>query len=354
MKRTNKYVFLDVHQATTVVAVREESGRVIQQTVLPTETEPLREFFRGMGGTVQVGLEEGTQAQWLSELLRPLVHRVVVCDRRGENRKGNKNDKLDTLKGSELLRRGALRAVYHGDAKALTLKQLAGNYLNVVGSATSVKLQLKSLFRGRGIGTAGKKVYALDDRLQWLDQLTNPGMRVRAETLYEQLELLTRLQAKAKEALLKEAHRHPSWPVLKSIPFLGPVRVSLLLAVMITPWRFRTKRHLWSYAGLAVVTHSSADYTWQNGQAVFSRRLPMTRGLNRNHNRIIKNVFRSAANAATGRAGPLQDFYQAMIARGMRPERARVSLARKIAALTLRLWKKGERFDPTKLTLQAY
>lgn len=37
MKRTTKYVALDVHQATTVASVREESGRVIARTVLPTD-----------------------------------------------------------------------------------------------------------------------------------------------------------------------------------------------------------------------------------------------------------------------------------------------------------------------------
>jgi hypothetical protein len=79
----------------------------------------------------------------------------------------------------------------------------------------------------------------------------------------------------------------------------------------------------------------------------------MTRGLNRNHNRVMKDLFKGAATAATGRPGPLQDFYQAMIGRGMRQELARVTLARKLAALTLRLWKTGERYDPAKLTMQA-
>src|SRR2546427_3687337 len=37
MKRTTKYVALDVHQATTVASVREESGRVIARSVLPTD-----------------------------------------------------------------------------------------------------------------------------------------------------------------------------------------------------------------------------------------------------------------------------------------------------------------------------
>ncbi len=37
MKRTTKYAALDVHQATTVASVREEGGRVIARSVLPTD-----------------------------------------------------------------------------------------------------------------------------------------------------------------------------------------------------------------------------------------------------------------------------------------------------------------------------
>ena len=40
MKRSTKYVALDVHQATTVASVREEAGRVIARTILPTEALP--------------------------------------------------------------------------------------------------------------------------------------------------------------------------------------------------------------------------------------------------------------------------------------------------------------------------
>ena len=61
MKRTTKHVALDVHQATTVASVREESGRVIARTILPTEDGPIVEFFRGMRGTIHVAFEEGTQ-----------------------------------------------------------------------------------------------------------------------------------------------------------------------------------------------------------------------------------------------------------------------------------------------------
>src|SRR6266568_4582874 len=86
------------------------------------------------------------------------------------------------------------------------------------------------------------------------------GARVRAEALYAELDALRALRPKAKAAMLVAAQQDPACAVLRTIPFFGPVRVALLLATMQTPWRFRTKRHLWAYAGLAVVTRSSADY----------------------------------------------------------------------------------------------
>jgi len=353
MKRTTKYVALDVHQATTVASVREESGRIISRSILPTEELALLEFFGGMRGAIHVTFEEGTQAQWLHDLLVSRVDRVLVCDRRGKSRQGNKGDHVDADQLSELLRRGALRAVYHGSPHLSTLKELTRTYQTVVGDAIRVMQRLKALFRARGIKTPGKRVYHPRNRDAWLAKLADGGVRFRAQALYAQLDVLRELRPRVKAAMVAEARRDPAWAVLGSIPFIGPVRVALLLAIMRTPWRFRTKRNLWSYCGLAVVTHSSADYALVDGQPVRRRRAPMTRGLNRNHNRELKDVFKGAATAATGRPGPLQDLYEEMIARGMREELARVTLTRKLAAVTLRLWKKGERYDPTKLTVQA-
>ena len=95
MKRTTKYVGLDVHQASTVSSVREEGGRVIARTIVPTEASAIVEFFGGLRGTIHVAFEEGTQAQWLHDLITPLVARVFVCDQHGQRRRGNKNDLVD-------------------------------------------------------------------------------------------------------------------------------------------------------------------------------------------------------------------------------------------------------------------
>jgi transposase len=352
MKRTTKYVGLDVHQATTVASVRAQGGRVMARTILPTEASALVEFFQGMRGSIHVAFEEGAQAQWLHDLLLPVVARVTVCDLRGERRRGNKGDERDADHVSRRLLMGDLRPVYHGRSDRRTLQELSRTYLNVTGDSTRVMQRIKSLFRARAIPAKGTRIYSPQNRAEWLGKLPDPGARFRAEVLLAELDMLRELRPKAKARMVAEARRDPDWAVLEQIPFYGPVRVSLLLATMKTPWRFRTKRNLWAYAGLAVVTETSSEYEFARGRAVRRRRKPLTRGLNRNHNRILKDVFKGAATASIGRPGPFQDLYLAMLERGMREEMARVTLARKFAAVTLRLWKRGEAYDPGMLSVQ--
>ena len=67
----------------------------------------------------------------------------------------------------------------------------------------------------------------------------------------------------------------------------------------------------------------------------------------------LKNLLKGAAISAIGHPGPLQDFYAARVEKGMRPSLARLTLARKIAAITLIIWKKGASFDPKQLQRQA-
>src|SRR5260370_33998342 len=214
----------------TVAWVGGEGGRVIGRKGMPTEAPALVEFFHGMRGTVHVAFEEGTQAQWLHELVTPLVDRVVVCDQRGRARHGNKGDQVDADQLSELLRRGSLRAVDHGSAPQAELKELTATYRNLVEDGTRVMLRLKALFRAPAIPTPGAQVYQPPERARWLAQLAERGARFRAEALYAELDVLRALRPPAKTAMVAQARRGPAWPALRAVPVLGPARVALLLA----------------------------------------------------------------------------------------------------------------------------
>jgi transposase len=348
-----QYLAFDVHQATVVATMRNEQGSVVMRSTVATQAATILGLVRGIATRLHVAFEEGTQAQWLHDLVQPYVERVIVCNVRGKSEAGNKSDRIDADELSERLRLGSLKAVYHGAPSVLSLKELVRNYNSIVEDSTRVMLRIKALFRARAIRTAGTSVYRPARRNEWLDQLTTPGARVRAASLLEQLDLLLALRPKAKAAMIAEARKQPGWKPLISIPFLGMVRVSQLLAIMATPYRFRTKRNLWPYAGLAVVTRSSADQEFADGKLRRRNRPPRTRGLNRNHNPMLKSILKGAATAAAAKPGSFKDFYDACVARGTKPEMATLTLARKIASIALRLWKKGELWDPTKLTMQT-
>ena len=92
----------------------------------------------------------------------------------------------------------------------------------------------------------------------------------------------------------------------------------------------------------------SAEYEMKEGRVVRNRKPVATRGLNRNCNRHLKEAFIGAATGGSQRE-PYRTYLQGLEQKGMRREMARLTLARKIAAIALSIWKKGEAFDPKKL-----
>jgi transposase len=350
-----KYVGLDVHQATISAAVLDAEGKLVMQLVLATRAGAILDFLQGLRGTVHLTFEEGTHSAWLYDLLVRRVTRVVVCDPRKNAllKSGNKSDTVDARKLAELLRAGLVRPVYHGEKSMMGIQQLSRSYAALTEDTTRVMARLKAVYRGRAIACAGKKLYGQKYRGEWLAQLGEPGLRRRAELLYQQLDALQPLRRQARQELIVESRKHEAVERLRTIPFLGPIRAALLIGKVQTPHRFRTKRQFWAYCGLALETRSSADYRFDNGQLVRNNKPVFVRGLNFNHSHELKNLFKGAATTASAREGPLRIFYQGLLDKGMLPAMARLTLARKIAAITLTIWKKGEAFNAEHLKTQA-
>ena len=126
-----KYIGMDVHQATISVAVMDAGGKLIMECLLETKAATIVEFIRGLHGTLSLTFEEGTSAAWLHDLLKPHVSRLVVCDPRKNAllKDGNKSDRIDARKLAELLRGNQLHPVYHGEHGVRTLKELGRSYL---------------------------------------------------------------------------------------------------------------------------------------------------------------------------------------------------------------------------------
>jgi transposase len=243
------YVGLDVHKASICIAVLNASGKLVMESIVETSASTILDFLKGLRGHVEVTFEEGTHAAWLYETLKRTKAQVIVCDPR-KNRllhDGNKSDKVDARKLAQLLRAGLLSPVYHGEDGTRDLKELVRSYEYLVEDATRVMNRIKALYRSRAISCAGTDVYKLQRREEWLAKLPEAGVRVRAERLFSELDHLSGLRREARKALVTECRRHPASKVLLRVPTLGIIRIAQLIASVVTPHRFRSKRQFWSY-----------------------------------------------------------------------------------------------------------
>ena len=170
---SEKYIGLDVHQATISVAVLDSTGKLVMESILETKAATILQFFAGLRGTLLVTFEEGTWAAWLYDLLKPHVAKLVVCNPRKNAllKGGNKSDRIDARKLAELLRGNHLKPVYHGETGVRMLRELARSYLTIVKDLTRVMNRLKAVYRSWAVPCAGRDVYYTRHRTEWLGKI---------------------------------------------------------------------------------------------------------------------------------------------------------------------------------------
>src|ERR1700676_495105 len=205
-----KYIGLDVHQATISAAVLDSTGKLVMECVLETRAATILQFIHGLHGSLHVTCEEGTCAAWLHDLLKPHVTEVVVCNPRKNAllKVGNKSDRIDARKLTDLLRAGLLSAVYHGETGLRTLKELGRSYLAISKDLARTMNRIKALYRSWSIPCGGVSVYAPRHRAEWLSKIMEPGVRRRAELFYQQLDGLQKLRQESRCDLLAESRKH--------------------------------------------------------------------------------------------------------------------------------------------------
>jgi hypothetical protein len=121
---------------------------------------------------------------------------------------GNKNDRVDARKLSDLLRAGLLTPVYHGESGDRTLRELRRSYLVASKDLTDVMNRLKAIHRSWAIPCASQQVYSPRHRAAW--KLREAAVRRRAEQTYQQPDFLMGIRKETRKELLAERRKHPA------------------------------------------------------------------------------------------------------------------------------------------------
>lgn len=346
------YVGLDVHQETTAASFRNEAGDVVRREVVATTSSDLRGLFRRMGGHIQIAVEAGALATRVATILTTKKRHVIVCDAR-RNRllsSGTKTDCIDADKLSDLLRLRAIRPVYVGDIRNQRLRHLAHHYLKLVRDRARAVQRLRSLLAAFGLDFTRR---SYSRRAVPYRAIRDKTCKFIASALVEQIETLTPIVDAARVELLREAAKDPSFTLLQTVPYVGPMRAAELLAIIGTPERFRSARKFLAYSGLAVERRVSSEHRMERGKSVRKEKKVGLRRLNRNGHPRLKKIMKDIALGASLGRGEFRALYEFHVASGKRPPIARVVLARRIAGVILSIWRAGAPYDASKIKLKT-
>lgn len=319
MQNYDNYVAIDWSINNMAIALLKKGNGKLKVADVPSNILELKRYLKELPSKTVVTFEESTGAHWLYLELKDVVERVIVCDpfKNKLLSDGPKTDKIDAAKLVELLRGGLLTEVFHADDEDLyNLRRLVAAYDDVIKHGVRSKNQRHSLIRGLGSDAA-----RLDDAAKFIG-----GFLDRNISLYEETK-------SAYEAEFdKWRRKNRAIKALASLDGIGPIRAAKILAAVIEPKRFSTTGRYLAYCGLVRVEKTS-------GKKKYGTRKP-------HYNRTLKGIYNGAAMTVINGNGPIREYYDYLLNKGVAEHNARVAVARYIARLSLGIMKSNEKYEP--------
>lgn len=352
MKRGH-YIGLDIAMEVSVACVVDQDGGVVQHLRFKTQEETLRGFLEGVPRPRHFVVEATTQADWAFRIAREVCDKAVICKlfKRRELSGERKGDDEDAYNLAQKLRKNDVIEVWvDADKRRKDLMQYALTYQALVKETTREKNRIRAVFRGEGLRGA-QAAYEPSTREEALLRLPLDGERQRAKTYGVALDCMMDLRKKAWAAFYKEVKKYTLFKRLLETPAFGNVSAAMATAIIWDPERFKDKRHFWSYCGFSLRVEESGEFYIEKKTGRIRRKEKrFTLGLTREHNRAMKVLFKRAALALLRKQW--REEFQRLRSNGVSKENATLTLARKVAAISLHLAKYGGNYDETKVFMK--
>ena len=321
MKTRIKYIGIDAHSSSCTLCVVDSQGTEMDNRVIATNGRLLIDYVESFGDNVVVAFEECDLSCWLFDILHQHVSKVIVCHPAANaDYKRAKTDKLDARRLAQLLRGGFLHPVFHDGSPREKFRLLVSSYDDAVNDSVRIKNRLKAIRRRSHLS---KDEVFLNHATFIKEQLTNQMERL--EQIREQYQKKLEISVK----VFKET----KW--LISLPGIKYIQAARIIAQVVDPTRFKNKYKFFAYCGL--VHHKRISNNRIYGTT------PVW------GNRTLKCVFKMAAHSAIRGDNALRIYYDSLRDKGVSDKNAQNAVARKIAALTLSLWRNKQRFNEQKI-----
>jgi transposase len=258
------YVGIDVHRKRSQVAVIDESGEVLANRNVPNGVESILGVIGGLPPGTPAAFEAAYGWGWLAGLLEDygfaphLVH-PLRCKAIASARL--KNDKVDAAILAQLLRADLLPEAWIAPPEVRQLRALLRHRIALVRLRTLLRNRIHAVVADYGLDRPGG--YWTGPGRAWLASLDLPP--VSRQVVEDDLALADAVQPvidRLDWQVSQHARSDPRVKVLTQLPGVGPFTALVMLAEIGDVSRFRSARHLASWAGLTPTVHGSDRTLW--------------------------------------------------------------------------------------------
>lgn len=303
----------------------DQKGGPIQKATFRRET--LLQFFARAEPTL-VGMEACPGSQWLARKLSAMGHEVRIIPARFVKPyvKSNKNDIIDAAAIAEAVTRATMRFVEVRSAEQVDLQALHRVRDRMVAHRTRLINQMRAFCLEYGIALhqgAGKFKAALPGVLEDEDNDLTPAMRRLIASIFDELTQLEARLAEINREVEAIAARDDTARRLMTVPGIGPLAATALLAAAGSARQFRKARDMAAWLGLVPREYSTG------GKVTL---LGISKRGNRYLRRMLVHGARSCVthlDRSRDRLGPWLDGLQSR----MHVNKVTVALAAKIARI---------------------
>ena len=343
VKPKNAVVYgLDLGKNTFHVVGADKSGQPIQRAKFSRAT--IFKFFTTASPAL-IGMEACPGSQWMARKLSELGHSVRIIPAQFVKPfvKSNKNDTLDAEAIAEAVIRPTMRFVKLRSPEQVDMQALHRVRDRLVSSKTRLVNQMRALcieygiaFR-QGVGLFKRDFPAVvgDDSNDLSD-----GMRRILTDLFDDLAILEQRIADVSREIEARAALDDTARRLMTIPGIGPLGATALLAAVGDGKQFAKARDLASWLGLVPRQHSTGGK-------------PTLLGISKRGNPYVRRLLIHGARACMIHLKSVHDRFGEWIGRlksRMHPNKVIVALANKIARIAWVILNKPgalyERVDP--------